>query len=240
MIKEYTFHSPMPEKLGRVDNADFHRIASVSQKIGSKYADQSIPSYILSPASTGYQITSEGEVSVITGRVYKELFSVDNVTRPLTSEENRQILETVEPFIQAAEDWLHPNETVVAEFFREPQHAAYAGPWHTDGVPDTDNFRGVIFYDSLPTDFAVGTMKFDLHEGQYPPTSEEVDSLVTGPTLYENLQSNDSGIKLVKGPDPLNAVGIANANLHRVTEVPQSADGTVRTFLRLATTKNLT
>src|SRR5882724_657856 len=238
MSKEYTFHSPKPERLGKVTNTDFDKVASVSQAIGSKYADPSIPSYILSPSALSYKIDPDGRVGLATGvddSADTNVYDTRYVTTPLAPDERETVVDVVKPFIDVGKKWLHPDEAIVVDFFRKEQEAGYSGFWHFDGTPGSDDFRGVIFYHGFPTDFAVGEIVIHVPDEQYPPTPKQIHSMIPPGLVVEELDERKDTFIFMEGPEPLTGVGIANGHIHRVVAIPNSEKGTVRSFLRLGT-----
>ncbi len=238
MSKEYTFHSPEPERLRGVTNADFDRVASVVTEIAAKYADPSIPSYILAPASLSWEIDPDGKVGLATGLVEDPtqtiVYDDRYVTKPLTLDESKKVIDVVKPFLDAGKAWLHPDEPIVVDFFRVEQQASSPGYWHFDGTPGSDDFRGVIFYDSFPTDFAVGKIVLDVPDESYPPSPKQINSMIPPGRVVEEL-NDKKGLTFMEGPEPLTGVGIANGHIHRVAGIPASKNGAVRSFLRLST-----
>jgi hypothetical protein len=238
MGKEYTFHSPKPEKLGRVTNTDFDRVAPVGQAMSYKYADPSIPSYILSSSSLSWSIDPDGNVGLATGVDYSNqanIYDTRYVTRQLARDERETVVAIVKPFVDVGKDWLHPDEAIIVDFFRHEQDARYSGDWHFDGTPGSDDFRGVIFYDRFPTDFAVGRIVLDVPDEQYPPSPKQIDFMISNGRIVQELAEKRGAITLMEGPEPLTGVGIANRHIHRVAAIPDSKKGTVRSFLRLGT-----
>jgi hypothetical protein len=233
MSHEYVFYSPRPAELGTINEDAFDAMTLVGHELGSKYSEPD--SYILSPQSIGCEIASDGTASVITDRIYKDVDDVTNVTAPLTTLESELLLETLKPFVTASKDWLHPNETVILSFFRSQQLANGPGGWHADGTPGSDDFRGALFYDKLPTEFLEGRIRFDIPDDHYPPTPRRLGALISPSTITKALMAETTELALTRSPKPFSAVGISNNSLHRVAPIPQALDGTVRTFLRLVT-----
>jgi hypothetical protein len=233
MSREHTFHSPRPKELGKITKADLNDMASLSQELGTKYANGS---YIVTPAYIGCEINPDGDISVITGTSYDDsdgtIYYNSNVTTPLNAKEITLVGDAVKPFVAATQEWLHPDETIVMGYCTMPLEPSLPGGWHTDGNPSTDDFRGVLFYDALPTEFAVGSVPLETPDDQ-PITPRTIDAHLTIRRVRQALF--DKELTLTEGPEPLRAVGFANEHLHQVAPVTRELDGVTRKFLRLTT-----
>ncbi|HZM64043.1 MAG TPA: hypothetical protein VFB59_02825 [Candidatus Saccharimonadales bacterium] len=231
-----TFHSPRPVELGSINQADFDTLAATCHEIGTKYATPDL--WHVSPDCIDYKIEPDGTVSVITNTEddYDGSWSANKYTlQPTTGEESRLVVDALKPFTAAGQGWLHEDETVIAGFYRSLLTPGAEGAWHPDSSSAEENFKALLFYDSLPTQFAIGSLVLDPSHMAQPPTPYVMHQLLSHGRIRMGIEQKPAELVIVDGPPPLKAVGITHEHLHRARPVPASASGTFRNLLRLVT-----